>query len=114
MEDVTKIPNGLYCYDEKGKCPYWSLREDLPKQENGYCSFLGKSDWDLNEERGPMEWHDRTGKVVNVTKPHEIPNSLIWDEVKECGENMECNHEGFGDATDEENNCCGGCGEEIK
>ena len=41
MKDTSVIPNGIYCYDENGKCPYWSLREDLPEQYNGFCDFLG-------------------------------------------------------------------------
>jgi len=22
-KDISKIPEGLYCYDEHGYCPYW-------------------------------------------------------------------------------------------
>jgi hypothetical protein len=82
------IPKGYYCYDKKGVCPYWLVDFNRPKQENGYCDYLRKSDWDLNEKRGKMKWCDRKGKVVEITKPHEIPNSLLWDQVKECGVNI--------------------------
>lgn len=58
------IPQGCYCYtyDEKGKqitCPYWSLTKSYPKQENGYCSYLKKGDWE--------------GYCTH-----------LWDQVKEC------------------------------
>ncbi len=85
----NKIPKGHYCYDEKGTCPYWSSKDDLPEQENGHCSFLNKSDYELNEERGEMKWFNQKGEVSQITRPHEIPSSLLWDMVKECGENIE-------------------------
>ena len=59
-----KIPEGIYCYDSNGVCPYWSLNKDKPHQENGYCSYLGLGDWDLG-------------------------GGLLWDQVKECGEKKE-------------------------
>jgi len=59
---ATSIPKGVYCYDENGVCPHWSMRADKPEQENGYCSHLKKGDWEF-------------------TKYH----SLLWDQVKECG-----------------------------
>lgn len=58
------IPKGLYCYDSNGTCPYWSLDEDRHYQENGYCYYMLKGDW------------EREGF------------SLIWDQVKECGINI--------------------------
>ena len=68
------IPYGDYCYDivridaETGRitvrnCPFWSLRDDKPSQENGYCSYLQEGDW---EQEGL---------------------SLLWDQIKECGIN---------------------------
>ena len=45
-----RIPKGIYCYDENGNCPYWSIDKSLPEQENGYCAYLKQSDWDINEE----------------------------------------------------------------
>lgn len=79
LKDPFVIPPGPYCYTQKGdpiildgipripiqRCPYWSLREDKPRQENGYCAFLERGDW----EDGPL--------------------SLLWDQVKECGINSE-------------------------
>jgi hypothetical protein len=80
MKDISKIPKGPYCYAflrfEDGKvctkcCPYWSKREDKPYQENGYCSYLEKGDWE-------------------VEIPDDFPNnfpvsclSLLWDQVKD-------------------------------
>jgi len=87
-KDTSLIPKGEYCYGEGGKCPYWSLKEGLPEQENGYCSYLEKSDYDINEEQGDIPW--KTGKdnsVVLITEPHAIPIGLLWDQCKECGVN---------------------------
>lgn len=65
MEDLdkTKIPKGYYCYDKNGICPYWEKRDDKPEMESGYCRFLGVGDWEQKHL------------------------SLLWDQVKECGEN---------------------------
>lgn len=62
------IPRGNYCYtrEEDGTispCPFWSMREDKPYQENGYCSYMRSGDWNTDEL------------------------SLLWDQVKECGVN---------------------------
>jgi len=72
-----QIPVGWYCYTiesiekETGRmrtnvCKYWSIRDGKPKQENGYCDYLGWGDWEM-------------GTVT-----------LLWDQVKECGVN--CNN----------------------
>jgi len=60
----NKIPKGPYCYNENGICPYWSLVKDRPSQENGYCKYLKKGDW-------------------------ELETGLLWDQCKECGENFD-------------------------
>lgn len=64
---IENIPQGIYCYDSNGICPYWSLQEDKPPQENGYCHFLQKGD-------GQFEHF-----------------SMIWDQVKECNVFTEIN-----------------------
>lgn len=73
MKDKSKIPAGHYCYEpiiiKNGKvkfrtCPYWSCNPLHELQENGYCSYLKKGDW-------------------------EVPLSHLWDKVKECGINMD-------------------------
>lgn len=83
------IPYGIYCYDKNGICPHWSSLDNFPSQENGYCSFLRKSDWDLNEEEGKIEWTNSHGMITKITQPHEIGISLLWDQVKMCSENLE-------------------------
>lgn len=60
--NAKSIPKGMYCYDTKGKCPYWSINREKPTQLNGYCSYLGRGDW---ESEG---------------------FALLWDQVKECGD----------------------------
>lgn len=64
------IPKGKYCYesfsdDENGKvlnqlCPFWDIRTNRRKQENGYCHYLQMGDW----ESGDF--------------------TLLWDQCKEC------------------------------
>ena len=70
--NIKKIPKGEYCYEpikiSRNKlyiklCPYWSLMKDKKEQLNGYCSFLKQGDWETDHL------------------------SLLWDQVKECGEN---------------------------
>ena len=74
--DKSLIPKGDYCYTWievpsvkngfRGKvkcCPYWESRDDKPEQSNGYCKYLKLGDW-----------------MENGT-------SLLFDQVKECGEN---------------------------
>jgi len=82
------IPQGPYCYtltdDGYFVCPYWSIREDKPEQENGYCAFLKKGDWELYKD---TEFTDL--KTGEVTKGEDMPFSpgLLWDQCKECGVN---------------------------
>lgn len=90
--DPALIPAGEYCYRLTGEtvmldrvrgadgrllkvapyaspkrevCPYWGLRKDKHPQESGHCRFLGQGDW------------EREGL------------SLLWDQVKECGVNLD-------------------------
>jgi len=86
-DTLKKIPRGFYCYEGDYVCPFWSSRKDLPEQENGYCSHLKQSDWDINEENGDMKWTRRDGTPAGTTKAHEIGMSLLWDQVKMCGLN---------------------------
>lgn len=64
MKINTKIPKGCYCYDENGLCPYWDKDLTKPDQENGYCHYLKKGD-------------------------DELKLGLLWDQCKECGENLD-------------------------
>lgn len=88
-KDESLIPNGIYCVTGNYKCPYWRLRPNYPEHECGYCDFLEKGDWEINEEHGKIEWQNKDNKVVQITEPHEIPVSLLWDACKECDINME-------------------------
>ena len=85
------IPRGYYCHfsDMSRVCRYWSVRDNLPYQENGYCTLLGKSDWDINEERGTVEIthfaqnpHREIRK--SIESAHEYTVSLLFDQCKEC------------------------------
>lgn len=65
--DVSKIPNGLYCWEREddGKvkvCPYYGRIKEF--SEGGYCALKGIADW-----------QDDMG--------------LLWDQVKECNHNLD-------------------------
>jgi len=92
-KDKRRIPKGLYCYSQNYKefkdikvCPYWSIRRGKPKQNNGYCAYLEKGDWDLNNEK---RWRRKytKGKKGPWKTAYELGFhlSLLWDQVKECG-----------------------------
>lgn len=77
---LNKIPYGHYCYEilsvnenigriKVKLCPYWNRDYSKPEQMNGYCSYLKCGDWE----------HEGLG--------------LLWDQVKECGINEECEEE---------------------
>lgn len=105
------IPYGDYCYDtnRQSPCPFWESKAGkYPQHEDGYCHFMGVSDWDLNEESSgsskivysadddsivgktvaelTAEYDDEID-IVSGKKIH-FTSSLMWDQVKECGENM--------------------------
>lgn len=71
---IESIPQGNYCYDSDGICPYWEIKKNKPKQNNGYCNFLKKGDWQLGY------------------------NSLLWDMCKECNVFTELNEADFLDS----------------
>ena len=60
-EGSSVIQRGIYCYDEKGNCPYWDKAENEENQNNGFCWFMGSGDFS-----------DKNG-------------GLLWDQCKECG-----------------------------
>ena len=110
-KDTKLIPKGLYCYTSLkvnkegnkfeivGICPYYKKVKNKHTQENGYCSFLGKGDWDLNKEQ---KWErikivDGKEEVIEEKSANEIglPMSLLWDMCKECGINNEINEEEY-------------------
>ena len=91
LQLVGVIPRDYYCHfsDMDKVCRYWSIKSDLPYRENGYCSLMGKSDWDINEEIGTVVCthyaqnpHRETHKTIESA--HEFTCSLLWDKCKEC------------------------------
>lgn len=107
MEEPEKhIPFGFYCYNKDGKCIFWeSKKGEYPSQEDGYCHYLGKSDWELNEEKqhtfvvSRSKNKDLEGKTVaEIMGPNDDIDSvsgkvmhfglsLLWDQCKECSIN---------------------------
>ena len=65
MKNENGIPHGEYCYDEEGLCKHWCINDNEPEQMNGYCKYLKIGDWMGDHGTG-----------------------LIWDQCKECGENL--------------------------
>lgn len=64
------IPYGSYCYDENGRCPYWSMHrvvDEFGEGEEGYCALLKESDC-----------------------------ILLWDQCKVCGHNEDWEDAGDG------------------
>ena len=94
QKDKTLIPKGVYCYhDSRGeRCPYWSSVSGRENQEDGYCSFLGKGDYEINREVKEYEITryegDKEIKSIERCGP-DNPDcfSLLWDQVKCCGIN---------------------------
>ena len=89
------IPRGMYCHfpDMKQVCPFWSIDKTRHEHEGGYCSYLGKGDWDLNLE-GPEEVkvsvRQEDGSYRDeMWKREDLPDggrdSLLWDQCKMCG-----------------------------
>ena len=82
--DTSVIPYGFYCYNVKGKCPYWSIKEDRPEQYNGWCDYLRKGDLELERE---MVLRDMDGANEAFGNQLPFPVSLLWDQCKECNVN---------------------------
>lgn len=97
IKDTGVIPIGYYCYsrntDGTKVCPYWSNPKLSPDEQKSpgtnaaydlnfdqskwfaHCSFLEK-DSDYNDSS-----FDERGNFIG--------SSIIWDQVKECGQNPE-------------------------
>ena len=98
LKNISKIPKGYYCYkiknDKQITCSYWSLNAQKPENLNGYCAFLSKGDWELspeyNKELKIIDSKKKTdvGKTVKEVLGEDWPTSLLFDQVKECGENL--------------------------
>lgn len=90
------IPNGIYCYGPNGRCPFWSRDSLKDEQENGYCSYLGKGDWDINDESEFIEVNVLNAatnvvekKIIGKKDPKYFGSgfasvSLLWDKCKQC------------------------------
>lgn len=98
MKDKSLIPKGYYCYggygkNEKGNtvikdvCPYHSYRDDKPEQENGYCSYLEKGDWELNDEVELVEVKGPNKGKTATAREFGLNASLLWDMCKMCNIN---------------------------
>ena len=99
------IPFGYYCYENSRNvtCPFWDMKQGVyPPHEDGYCYYLNASDWDLNEQAGARKviyindssaipgYLEDTNDIDPISgKKTHFTSSLIWDQVKECGINME-------------------------
>ena len=93
-KDTSVIPKGFYCYDGKYKCPYWDVREDKPDQENGYCHYLEKGDWNVNKEkRYNVRKSDGTWGELESAEEIGFPMSILWDQCKECDINYGIDNE---------------------
>ena len=90
--DESKIPEGIYCYDENGLCPYWSKALDKPHQENGFCAFLNIGDCQpLLANRLCLE--NGFCAFLNIGDwQEEAGFALLWDQVKLCGINETWNN----------------------
>jgi len=80
-----QIPKGDYC----DSCPFWSMDKSKPERMNGYCSYLGKGDWDFYEEM-PSKLEVKIRQPNGSYKPELVDKdpmfgTLLWDSVKHCG-----------------------------
>jgi hypothetical protein len=88
-KDESLIPEGPYCYTpQKGRaarCPYHTTKE-INGVHVPYCSFLemGGLDNDMedSEFNKLVEHYGGDDEVFEA-----LPLDLLWDQVKECGEN---------------------------
>jgi len=85
-----EIPDGLYCYtyidEHRYVCPYHKYRKGYGTQEDGYCEFLKKGDYELNRELEYVEEKTGDRKTANELG---LPLSLLWDMCKMCYENLD-------------------------
>lgn len=104
MKDTSVIPKGMYCHGEligdgnggyyhPHLCPYWRQITGRHEQENGWCDYLRKGDYELNREDQWTEFKMVDGKRVDgdsqTAEEIGIPMSLLWDQCKECNINMD-------------------------
>ena len=86
------IPRGYYC----DGCPFHFIDKSGQEQANGYCSYLGKTDIQINSgypEMIEIEQRQADGTYTKklfskYDKPFFNSFSLLWDGCKECGVNL--------------------------
>jgi len=92
-KDTSVVPKGDYCYDFDGErqvnCPYWSIRSDMPKQMNGYCSLLERGDWEFDRKNHKVTAIENgKERVLSEEEKEELDDhffaGILWDQVKEC------------------------------
>jgi hypothetical protein len=90
------VPTGPYChghnrYGRSRVCPFWSMNKEKAHitpwgeyQEGGYCSYLKRGDWDINNDDTRIFEDMKTGEKLTA-KEMPIGVGLLWDQCKECG-----------------------------
>ena len=78
------IPKGVYCYDEKGICPYFSTIED-EGIKMFYCKYLKKGDTGNITDEQCKILEKKYGSEEAVYKKY--PLLFLFDHCKECGVN---------------------------
>ena len=103
MKDTSVIPEGHYCYvpdieknDNKDKndsayytknCPYWGYIKD-EGVDICHCSFLNESSIpNGTSDEDYKKLKDKYGSDEKLWE--KFTGDLIWDQVKECGENKD-------------------------
>jgi hypothetical protein len=90
-EKTIEIPKGHYCYTYfEGNikiCPFYEVIRDeginIP-----YCTFIDEGGLDMNIS---TKNYEKLRKKYGSSKElnEKYPLDLLWDMVKECGENMD-------------------------
>jgi hypothetical protein len=105
MSDKSNIPKGHYCYEEDpfgdpdlngGEMPVRYCPYSTFKTINGvnvpWCSFLEKGGVENGISEGDYsKLIDHYG--IEEKLEEELPLFLLWDSVKECGENYDYDEE---------------------
>jgi len=83
------IPQGIYCYDEKGVCPYWKQKTiDCINVKYIECEYTKmKSICNGYVEDLETKLLSAYGNNENIDR--EFSSYLLFDQVKECNINDE-------------------------
>lgn len=87
--DISRIPKGVYCYDNNGNCPYGTYKTiKTPKGDVvlNYCEVLKECDSHCTDEEFDklLSLHGDEDSIWDA-----YPLDLLWDSCKECGYNDE-------------------------